>query len=101
MDRSQRREPSDDCRRATARNPVRSVSFSGRCPWRALVESVGGIRSEKEEHHFFLSKIIEHIDLNIIAFRSTGDIEIINNVAKKFFNIYSSVFYRSGRDIDS
>lgn len=45
------------------------------------------IRSEKEEHYFYLKNIIEHVNVSIIAYRENGDVEMINNAAKKMFGI--------------
>lgn len=45
------------------------------------------IRSEKEEHFFYLQNIIQHISIGIIAYQKNGSIEMINNSAKKLFQI--------------
>ncbi len=45
------------------------------------------IRSDKEEHFQYLQNVIQHIGIGLIAFSSSGDIELINNSAKKIFSI--------------
>lgn len=45
------------------------------------------IRSEKEEHYYYLHNIIEHVEISIIAYRRDGTVEMINNAAKKLFQI--------------
>ncbi len=45
------------------------------------------IRSEKEEHYFYLQNVIQHIGISLIAYRKDGTVEIINNSAKKMFQV--------------
>lgn len=45
------------------------------------------IRSEKEEHYFYSQNIIQHIGIAIIAYQRNGKVEMINNAAKKLFQI--------------
>ncbi len=45
------------------------------------------IRSEKEEHFYYIHNIIEQVEISIIAFRKDGTIEMINNAAKKLFQV--------------
>ena len=52
-----------------------------------VIEDFQKIRSEKEEHYFYLQNIISHIDIGIIAFQKDGTVEMINNAAKKLFNV--------------
>lgn len=47
------------------------------------------IRAEKEEHYYYIQNIIQHIGIGIIAYRPDGTVEIINNAAKKIFQIYN------------
>ncbi|HAN76671.1 MAG TPA: ATP-binding protein [Bacteroidales bacterium] len=47
------------------------------------------IRTEKEEHFFYIQNIIRHIDIGIIAYAEDGSIEMINDAAKKLFQIYN------------
>jgi two-component system, NtrC family, nitrogen regulation sensor histidine kinase NtrY len=45
------------------------------------------VRSEKEEHFYYLQTIIQNIDVSLIAFQSDGAIELINKSAKKLFQV--------------
>jgi nitrogen fixation/metabolism regulation signal transduction histidine kinase len=42
---------------------------------------------EKEEHFRFLQTIIDHVGIALIAFNPEGDVELINNAAKKLLKI--------------
>ncbi len=52
-----------------------------------VIEDFQKIRNEKEEHYFYLQKIISHIDIGIIAYQKDGTVEMINAAAKKLFNV--------------
>jgi len=52
-----------------------------------VIEDFQKIRNEKEEHYFYLQNIISHIEIGIIAYQKDGTVEMINNAAKKFFNV--------------
>lgn len=45
------------------------------------------IRTEKEEHFHYLQNVIQHIGISLIAFQKDGSVELINNSAKKLFQI--------------
>lgn len=45
------------------------------------------IRAEKEEHFHYLQNVIQHIGISLIAFQKDGSVEMINNSAKKLFQI--------------
>ncbi len=45
------------------------------------------IRTEKEEHFHYLQNVIQHIGISLIAFKKDGSVEMINNSAKKLFQI--------------
>ena len=42
---------------------------------------------EKEEHFRFLQTIVDHVGIGLIAFDQKGDVEMINNAAKKLLKI--------------
>ena len=42
---------------------------------------------EKEEHFRFLQTIIDHVGIALVAFDSQGNVELMNNAAKKLLNI--------------
>lgn len=52
-----------------------------------VVEDFNKIREAKEEQYHFLQNIIQHIGISMIAFKSDGTIEMINNAAKKLFQL--------------
>lgn len=45
------------------------------------------VRTEKEEHFYYLQTILQNIDVSVIAYRSDGTIELINKAAKKLFQV--------------
>ena len=45
------------------------------------------VRSEKEEHFYYLQTILQNIDVSVIAYRPDGTIELINKSAKKLFQV--------------
>jgi len=52
-----------------------------------VIEDFQKIRSEKEEHFHYLQNVIQHIGISLIAYRKDGTVEMINNSAKKMFQI--------------
>ena len=42
---------------------------------------------EKEEHLRFLQTIVDHVGIGLIAFNPTGEIELLNNAAKRLLKI--------------
>jgi two-component system nitrogen regulation sensor histidine kinase NtrY len=46
-------------------------------------------RSEKEEHYRYLQTVIQHVGVGLISFNQNGNIEFINNAAKKILKISS------------
>ena len=40
-------------------------------------------RAEKEEHYRYLQTVVQHIGTGLLAFKSTGEIDLINNAAKR------------------
>ncbi len=44
-------------------------------------------RSEKEEHFQYLQTIVKHIATGMISFRENGNIELMNDAAKRIFGI--------------
>lgn len=54
-----------------------------------VIEDFQRIRSEKEEHYFYLQQIISHVEIGILAYQKDGTVEMINSSAKKLFNVQS------------
>lgn len=52
-----------------------------------VVHEFQKLRAEKEEHFFYLQNIIQHIGISILAYRSDGAVEMINNAGKRLFQI--------------
>jgi len=52
-----------------------------------VIEDFQKIRSEKEEHYYYLQNVIQHIGISLIAFQKDGTVEMINNSAKKLFQL--------------
>lgn len=46
-------------------------------------------RSEKEEHYRYLQTVIQHVGVGLISFNQDGDVEFINNAAKKILKVSS------------
>jgi len=42
---------------------------------------------EKEEHFRFLQTIVDHVGIGLVAFNPSGEVELINNAAKKLLKI--------------
>ena len=65
-------------------------SFDGlKKTFNELVDDFQKIRTEKQEHYYYLQNIIQHIEIGIIAFTKDGTVEMINEAAKKLFNIHN------------
>ncbi len=45
------------------------------------------VRSEKEEHFYYLQTILQNIDVSLIAYQTDGSIDLINKSAKKLFQV--------------
>src|SRR5690554_1034684 len=44
-------------------------------------------RTEKEENYRFLQTVIQHVGVGLISFNTSGEVEFINNAAKKLINL--------------
>lgn len=53
----------------------------------AVIADFQKIRSEKEEHYFYLQNIIQHIEISVISYLKDGTVEMINSATKKLFQI--------------
>jgi two-component system nitrogen regulation sensor histidine kinase NtrY len=47
------------------------------------------VREEREQNHFYLQTVVEHIGIALISYREDGEVELINNSTKKLFRINS------------
>jgi nitrogen fixation/metabolism regulation signal transduction histidine kinase len=50
-----------------------------------VIEEFKKNRAEKEEHYNYLQTVVQHINIGIICFDSTGRIDMYNNAAKRLF----------------
>lgn len=44
-------------------------------------------RAEKQEHYQYLQTVVQHINIGIISYSKTGDVDMYNNAAKNLFRI--------------
>ena len=52
-----------------------------------VIKEFQGAKLEKEEHFRFLQTIVDHVGIGLIAFNPEGEVELINNAAKKLLKI--------------
>jgi len=45
------------------------------------------VRTEKEEHFYYLQTILQNIDVSLVAYQQDGTIDLINKAAKKLFQV--------------
>ncbi|MCF7919256.1 MAG: ATP-binding protein [Candidatus Cloacimonetes bacterium] len=51
----------------------------------AVISDFQSIRSQKEENYHYLQNVIQHIGIALIAYTRDGEVELINNSARKLF----------------
>ncbi|MDR3627552.1 MAG: hypothetical protein P4L45_11995, partial [Ignavibacteriaceae bacterium] len=54
-----------------------------------VIEEFRNARTEKEEHFRYLQTVVQHIGTGLLVFTSDGNIELINNSAKRLLKINS------------
>jgi len=52
-----------------------------------VIEDFQQIRAEKEANFHYLQNVIQHIAISLIAFKKNGEVVLINNAAKRLFQI--------------
>ncbi|MBU1337884.1 MAG: GHKL domain-containing protein [Acidobacteria bacterium] len=52
-----------------------------------VTEAFRKARAEKEEHYRYLQTIVQHVAIGLIAFTPDGNVELINNAAKRLLNL--------------
>lgn len=52
-----------------------------------VIEEFRRTRTEKEEHFRYLQTVVQHVSIGLIAYTSDGNIELINNAAKRLMKI--------------
>ncbi len=52
-----------------------------------VISKFQNTRAEKEEHYRYLQTVIQHIGIGLMAYTPDGEVELINNSAKKIFRL--------------
>lgn len=52
-----------------------------------VLEAFRKTRAEKEEHLHYLNTLVQHVQVGLISYDPDGNIEIINNIARRFLNV--------------
>ena len=52
-----------------------------------VIKDFQAVRAEKEENHYYLQTVIQHIGIALIAYQKDGKVELINDATKKMFQI--------------
>ena len=52
-----------------------------------VVKAFQRARMEKEEHFRYLQTVVQHVGIGLIAFKGDGEVELINNAAKRTLKI--------------
>ena len=52
-----------------------------------VLEAFRKTRAEKEEHLQYLNTLVQHVQVGLISYDPDGNIELINNVARRFLNV--------------
>lgn len=55
-----------------------------------VISFIQAQRSEKEEQYWYLQAVVQHIGIGLIAFRKNGEIDLINNAAKKMLRMLTT-----------
>lgn len=53
----------------------------------AVVAEFQKARAEREEQYRYLQTLVQHIGLGILSFEQNGDVDLINNAAKRLLNV--------------
>ena len=53
----------------------------------AVMNQFRTTRSEKEENFRYLQTVVEHVGVGLIAYQANGDVELINNAAKRLLDV--------------
>ena len=54
-----------------------------------VIDEFKKTRKEKEENYRYLQTIVQHISIGILAYTPDGNVELLNNAAKKLLKINS------------
>jgi two-component system nitrogen regulation sensor histidine kinase NtrY len=53
----------------------------------AILAKFQQTRAEKEEHFRYLQTVVQHIGIGLISFQADGEVELINNAAKRLLKV--------------
>lgn len=68
----------------TFKSEGRGASFNNlKKSFTEVINAFRKTRAEKEEHYRYLQTVVEHIGIGLIAFQPEGEVELVNNAAKK------------------
>ena len=68
----------------TFKSEGRGASFNNlKKSFTDVINAFRKTRAEKEEHYRYLQTVVEHIGIGLIAFQPEGEVELVNNAAKK------------------
>ena len=57
--------------------------------FRELTSNISESKSDQEVGHLYLQTIVKHIGIGLITYKKDGEVELINNAAKKLLNVQS------------
>ncbi len=63
-----------------------------------VMEKIQQTRSEKEEHYRYLQTVLHHVGIGLITFREDGEVDLINQAARRLLNVVSLKNIKSLRD---
>jgi len=52
-----------------------------------VMEKFRTTRMEKEEHYRYLQTVVQHVGIGLLCFNQNGEVELINNAAKKLLGV--------------
>ena len=52
-----------------------------------VIKDFQAVRAEKEENHYYLQTVVQHIGIALIAYQKDGKVELINDATKKMFQV--------------
>ncbi len=66
----------------------RGASFSAlKMAFTDVMNAFRKTRAEKEEHYRYLQTVVQHVGIGLIAFKPSGDVELINTAAKRLLKV--------------
>jgi len=67
---------------------IKGASFSElNNAFNEVIDEFQRARTEKEEHYRYLQTVVQHVGIGLIAYKRDGEIELINNAARRLLKI--------------